>query len=163
MVPTLDECALSLTICLMKNKFLLIAFSSMLAGPIAAASTVSLEHAKSNDAKGFILTQSETQVPAPNPEAKKETEADRNARKDRDEADARALERAQRKASGTELPLLSEEREERLNQLFAILKDAKNEQLSQKAVQEIESIWSESGSDTTVSYTHLTLPTIYSV
>ena len=129
----------------MKNIFLLIAISSFLAGGAANANARPLWVAKANDAHSVIETQSETPAP-PNPES--ETEADRNAQKDRNEADARALEEAQRNISGSELPLLSEEREERLDQLFAILKDAKNEQLSQKAVQEIETIWSKSGSDT---------------
>lgn len=134
----------------MKNTFLLIAISSFLAGTIASANAAPLSGAKANDANSLINVQSETPFPAPNPETdiEQEREADRNAQKDRNEADARALEEAQRNISGTELPLLSEEREERLDQLFAILKDAKNKQLSQKAVQEIESIWSKSGSDT---------------
>ena len=130
----------------MKNTFLLIAISSFLAGTIAGANADPLLGVKTKGAKSLINVQSEAPVPLPNPES--ETEADRNARKDRNEADARALEETQRQISGTELPLLSEEREERLDQLFAILKDAKNEQLSQKAVQEIEAIWSKSGSDT---------------
>lgn len=130
----------------MKNIFLLIAISSFLSSGAASANAGSVLVEKANDAKSFIEAQSETPVPIPNPET--ETEADRKARKDRNEADARALEEAQRNVSGNELPLLSEEREERLDQLFAILKDAKNEQLSQKAVQEIEAIWSKSGSDT---------------
>ena len=124
----------------MKNTFLLIAISSFLAGTIAGANADPLLGVKTKGAKSLINVQSEAPVPLPNPES--ETEADRN------EADARALEETQRQISGTELPLLSEEREERLDQLFAILKDAKNEQLSQKAVQEIEAIWSKSGSDT---------------
>lgn len=128
----------------MKNRFLLIAISSILVGSVASVKATSRQAVNTNEANNLISVQSET--PAPNPET--ETEADRNAQKDRNEADARALEEAQRKAAGTELPLLSEEREERLDQLFAILKDAKNEQLSQKAVQEIEAIWSKSGSDT---------------
>ncbi|MEP3232544.1 MAG: tetratricopeptide repeat protein [Hyphomicrobiales bacterium] len=128
----------------MKNIFLLIAMSSFLSTNSAGANAGSVLVAKANDANSFIEAQSKTPIPVPSPEA----EADRNAQKDRNEADARALEEAQRKASGNELPLLSEEREERLDQLFAILKDAKNEQLSQKAIQEIEAIWSKSGSDT---------------
>lgn len=134
----------------MKNTFLLIAISSFLASTIASANTASLQAVTSSDANNLTNVQSETPFPIPNPEAEieLETEADRNAQKDRNEADARALEDAQRTASGTELPLLSEEREERLDQLFAILKDTKNKQLSQKAVQEIEAIWVKSGSDT---------------
>ena len=134
----------------MKNRFLLIAISSFLASTVASANAGSLLGAKANDANSLIKVQSETPIPVPNPETKieTETEADRNAQKDRNEADARAAEEAQRQISGTELPLLSEEREERLDQLFAILKDTNNEQLSQKAVQEIEAIWSKSGSDT---------------
>jgi len=130
----------------MKNTFLLIAISFFLAGTIASANAGSVMGAKTNEANRLIKVQSETPVPLPNPES--ETEADRSAQKDRNEADARALEEAQRNIAGTELPLLSEEREERLDQLFAVLKEAKNEQLSQKAVQEIEAIWSKSGSDT---------------
>ena len=130
----------------MKNTFLLIAISSFLASTIASANAGSLLGAKANEANRLIKVQSETPVPLPNPDA--DNQADRNAQKDRNEADARALEEAQRNITGTELPLLSEEREERLDQLFAVLKEAKNEQLSQKAVQEIEAIWSKSGSDT---------------
>ena len=130
----------------MKNTFLLIAISSFLASTIASANAGSLLAAKANEANRLIKVQSETPVPLPNPDA--DNQADRNAQKDRNEADARALEEAQRNITGTELPLLSEEREERLDQLFAVLKEAKNEQLSQKAVQEIEAIWSKSGSDT---------------
>ena len=130
----------------MKNTLLLIAISSFLAATNASAYAGSLLEAKTNDAISIIKVQSETPVPVPNPES--EAEADRNAQRDRNEADARALEEAQRNISGTELPLLSEERETRLEQLFAILKDTKNEQLSQKAVQEIEAIWAKSGSDT---------------
>ena len=134
----------------MKNTFLLIVLSSLLAGTVASANDASLQAVTTNNANSLIKVQSEvpaeTPVPLPNPEV--ETEADRNAKKDRNEADARAVEEEQRKISGTELPLLSEKREERLDQLFAVLKDAKNEQLSKKAVQEIEAIWSKSGSDT---------------
>ena len=134
----------------MKNIISLIAISSFLAGTIASANAAPLLGAKTNGANSPINVQSETPFPVPNPETEieQEREADRNAQKDRNEADARALEEAQRNIAGTELPLLSEKREERLDQLFAILKDAKNKQLSQKAVQEIESIWSKSGSDT---------------
>ena len=134
----------------MKNIISLIAISSFLAGTIANANAAPLLAANKNGANSPINVQSETPFPIPNPETEieQEQEADRNAQKDRNEANARALEEAQRNIAGTELPLLSEEREERLDQLFAILKDAKNKQLSQKAVQEIESIWSKSGSDT---------------
>ena len=109
-----------------------------------------LQAEATSNANSLIKVQSEApaEAPTPLPNPEVETEADRNARKDRNEADARAVEEEQGKISGTELPLLSEEREERLNQLFAVLKDAKNEQLSKKAVQEIEAIWSKSGSDT---------------
>lgn len=130
----------------MKNIFLLIATSSFLAGALANANAGSIQLATIGDAKGRIKVQSETPIPLPNPGT--EIEADRNAKKDRNEADARAVEEEQRNILGTELPLLSEERDERLDQLFAVLKDAKNEQLSQKAVQEIEAIWTKSGSDT---------------
>lgn len=74
--------------------------------------------------------------------------AEQDAKKDRDEADARALEQEQRKLTGTELPLLSEERSERLDQLFDVLKKTENEQLAKKAQQEIEKLWLDSGSDT---------------
>ena len=110
----------------MKNIISLIAISSFLAGTIASANAAPLLGAKTNGANSPINVQSETPFPVPNPETEieQEQEADRNAQKDRNEADARALEEAQRNITGTELPLLSEEREERLDQLFAILKDA---------------------------------------
>ena len=134
----------------MKNALLPIVLSSLLAGTVASANDPSLQAEATSNANSLIKVQSEApaEAPTPLPNPEVETEADRNARKDRNEADARAVEEEQRKISGTELPLLSEEREERLKQLFAVLKDAKNEQLSKKAVQEIEAIWSKSGSDT---------------
>lgn len=64
------------------------------------------------------------------------------------EADARALEEAQRAAKNNELPTLSDDRAERLATLFAILQTTENETLAERARDEIQRTWSRSGSDT---------------
>lgn len=64
------------------------------------------------------------------------------------ESNARAAEEAQRAARNNSLPTLSTERDERLAQLFEILKSTENPILAERAQAEIERIWQVSGSDT---------------
>lgn len=73
---------------------------------------------------------------------------ERGKKREKDEADALALERAQREAVLTQLPPLSEDREKRLETLFAILRATKNSELAERAQDEIQRTWNRSGSDT---------------
>ena len=76
-------------------------------------------------------------------------EAERRLRqKERDEANARAAEQAQRKAMAADLPLLSDDRNERLDALFGVLQTARNAEQLQKAETEIMRVWNQSGSPT---------------
>lgn len=77
-----------------------------------------------------------------------EGDAERQHKKQQDEADARAVDKAQREAAGTQLPLLKGTREERLETLFETLRTTKNKQLGRRAERAIQKLWTQSGSDT---------------
>lgn len=85
-------------------------------------------------------------IPLDPPQERKQL--DREKQRKADEDAARALEEAQRQQSEAQLPNLSQDRTERLVTLFETLKKTKNNALAEKAEQEIQRTWAQSGSDT---------------
>lgn len=73
---------------------------------------------------------------------------ERKRLREENEADARAVEEAQRAERDNSLPSLSKDRTERLARLFEILKSTEKPLLAQRAREEIERTWARSDSDT---------------